>query len=192
LDKLELEKIIKSIMKDDESSFKILFDYYYPKLFYFSKRFLKVERGIDDIIQEVFVKIWQNRKTINSVETFNSFIFTITKNLLLNELRSLLNKENIKKEIYNISVAKEYSSINNIEYHELQQKIDSVINKLSKRQKEIFILSRKKGLSNKEIAKKFKISTKTVEYHITLAIKFIKKELGDLGLISLLYFFLFF
>jgi len=190
--KINLEKVIKGLAKDNEASIEELFNYYYPRLYKFSKLFLKIDDGIEDIIQEVFIKIWRNRKKINSQANFESYIFTITRNLLLNELRSLLNNEKILKEIQFRSLAREYSSLEEIEFKEVKDKVDKIIHELPDRQKEIFILSRTEGLSHKEIAEKLGINTKTVEYHLTLAIKHLKKTLKNSGLLSLLYFYLFF
>lgn len=192
MNKINLDKIVTELAKDNEAPLEDLFNYYYPRLFNFSKSFLKIEEGIDDILQEVFVKIWENRKSIKNTATFNSYIFTITRNLLLNELRSRLNKQNIKEEVGKLSIAPEYSLMEQIEYQDLKEKVDNIVNELPERQKEIFVLSRTEGLSHKEIAEKLKISTKTVEYHITLAARHLKDELKGLGLVSLLYFYLFF
>ena len=137
------------------------------------------------------MKIWQNRKNIKTSATFNSYIFTITRNLLLNELRSRLNNQNIKEEVRKLAAGKEYYSFEQIEYHDLKEKVDEIIEELPDRQKEIFILSRTDGLSHKEIAEKLGITSKTVEYHISLAIKNLKDRLRGLGLVSLLYFYLF-
>jgi len=191
-EKFDLNRIVSELSKDNDSSLEELFNYYYPRLFNFSKSFLKMEEGIDDILQEVFVKIWQHRKRLKDSSTFNSFIFTITRNLLLNELRSRLNKQNLKEEVRRLSVASEYSSFEQVEYHELKEKVDIIVNELPERQKEIFLLSRTEGLSYKEIAKKLMISPKTVEYHISLAVRSVKDKLEVMGLVSLLYFYLFF
>ncbi|MCY1719666.1 RNA polymerase sigma-70 factor [Prolixibacteraceae bacterium Z1-6] len=187
-----LGEIVKQLAKNDDSSLEELFNYYYPRLYNFSKSFLKIEEGIDDILQEVFVKIWQNRKKINNSATFNSYIFTITRNLLLNELRSRLNNQNIKEEVRKLSVAQEYLSFNLYEYQELKEKVDKLINEIPDRQKEIFVLSRNEGLTHKEIAEKLGITTKTVEYHMSAALRFIREELKVYGVVSLLYFYLFF
>ena len=178
-EKFKLEKTLKELSKDNELSLEELFSYYYPRLYDFSKSFLKLEQGIDDILQEVFIRIWHKRKNIKDPATFNSYIFTITRNLLLNELRSRLNHKNLKDEIQKFSTAQEYSGIEQHDYNELKNKVDKVMGELPGRQKEIFILSRSEGLSHKEIANKLQITTKTVEYHISLAIKSLKAKLTD-------------
>jgi len=191
-EKINLDKILSELAKNNEEPLEELFNYYYPRLFNFSKSILKIEDGIDDSLQEVFVKIWQNRKNITSSATFNSYIFTITKNLLLNELRWQLNSENLKEQVKRLSVSPEYSLSEQIEYNDLKTKVDQIIGELPERQKEIFRLSRNEGLSHKEIAEKLGINTKTVEYHIGLAIKSVRLKLQGLGIMSLLYFYLFF
>ena len=189
--KIDLESTVYELKRDNEKSLETLFDYYYPRLYNFSKTFLKIDDGIDDLLQEVFIKIWKKRKSINTTSNFNSFIFTITRNLLLNELRGRLNNQKMKDEIRNLSVAPEYESFEKTEYEELKQQMEKIVEDLPERQKEIFILSRTEGLSHNEIAKKLDITTKTVEYHISLAIKTLKSRFRELGLVSLLYFYLF-
>ncbi|WP_319479765.1 RNA polymerase sigma-70 factor [uncultured Draconibacterium sp.] len=189
---IDLHKILSALAQDDEASLEKLFNYYYPRLFNFSKSILKLEDGIDDILQEVFVKIWKNRKNINSAATFNSYIFIITRNLLLNELRRQLSFQNTKEEVKRLSLANEYSLSEQIDYQELKEKIDAFVEELPDRQKEVFLLSRSEGLSHKEIAEKLGIKPKTVEYHITLAVRCLKEKITGIGILSLLYFYLFF
>jgi len=188
---INLNKVLQNLANDDKKALEELFDYYYPRLFHFSKSFLKLEDGIDDILQEVFIKIWNNRTRIRSSETFNPFIFTIARNLLLNELRRSLGKQKEKDEIFKASVSEEYQSFEKIEYRELKEAIDQVVNSLPEKQRQVFLLSRYNGMSHKEIAGELDISVKTVEYHINQSIRTIKEKLDLLGLISLLYFYLF-
>jgi len=190
-DRHNQDQLIIKLSKGNKAAFEELFNYYYPRLYNFSIKFLKLEEGIDDILQEVFIRIWENRKNIYSSNTFNSYIFTITKNLLLNELRSRLNNNKIKDKIFKLSVSKEYTIIQDIEYNDLTDKVDQIIETMPSKTKTVYELSRKKGLSNKEIAKKLEISPKTVEYHISQSIRFLKDKLKEFGLISLLYFYLF-
>lgn len=176
--RFNLEKLLRELSKDQEPPLEELFNYYYPRLYAFSRSFLKLEHGIDDILQEVFIRIWQNRKKIKDPTSFNSYIFTITRNLLLNELRSRLNHKNLVEEIRKLSIAQEYTSSEEFDYKDFKIRVDQIISELPERQKEVFILSRTEGLSHKEIASKLKITPKTVEYHISLAIRSIKEKLS--------------
>jgi RNA polymerase sigma-70 factor, ECF subfamily len=189
--KAKLEKILRQLFNDDKTALEELFNYFYPRLYNFSKAFLKLEEGIDDILQEVFLKIWVNRRNINSADTFNSYIFTITRNLLLNELRSRLNEQKTRDKIFRLSVAEEFLLSEQIEYQEMKEKVDQMVATLPERQREVFLLSRKEGLSYKEIATKLDIAEKTVEYHISQAIGVIKKKMRDMGLLGMLYFYFF-
>ncbi|SFF38509.1 RNA polymerase sigma-70 factor [Sunxiuqinia elliptica] len=185
------DRILKELAKSNKQALEELFNYYYPRLYNFSKSFLKLEDGIDDVLQEVFLKIWHNRAEIKRSESFNSYIFTITRNLLLNELRSRLNNQKLRDRILEASVAEEFLSMGNVEYDELKEKVEEIINELPQKQREIFRMSRIEGLSHKEIAEKKSISTKTVEYHIGQSISMIKSRLETLGFLSVLYFYLF-
>lgn len=186
-----LDKTLKQLANDDKNALEKLFNYYYPRLYSFSKTLLKLDEGIEDILQEVFLRIYQNRKNIKSTETFQSYIFTITRNLLLNELRSRLNEHKAKEKIYRESVAREYLLSEKIEFLELQEKLEQIIETLPDRRREIYLLSRKEGLSHKEIAVKLDISEKTVEYHITQSLSEIKRKMRDIGLLAMLYFYFF-
>ena len=186
-----MEEIIHRLKKDDKSAVDELFNYYYPRLYNFSKSILKIENEIDDILQEVFVKIWLNRQKIGNVETFNAYVFTITKNEVLNLIRSNLRDHTFKDELFRLSVAEEYQTQNQIEFKEIKSGIDQIVANLPEKRQKVFILSRTEGLSNKEIAQQLNISEKTVEDHITHAIKQIKISMKDMGIISILYFYLF-
>lgn len=186
----ELETVLSQLIDGNPDALEELYNYYYPRLYHFSKAFLKIEEGIDDILQEVFIKIWKNRKNITTPATYNSYIFTITRNLLLNELRGRLNNQKIKDKIGKLATAAEYSFFEKIEYKDLKEKVDYAINELPVRQKEIFILSRISGLSHKEIADKLEIQTKTVEYHIAKATQALREKLKNFDLVSIFFIYL--
>lgn len=185
------EEIISRMKMDDKSAMDELFNYYYHRLFHFSKSILKFENEIDDILQEVFVKIWLNRNKIDNAETFNAFIYTVTKNEVLNLIRTNLRNQTFRDDLYLKSVAEEYHTPNETEYNELKAGIDKIVANLPPKRQQVFILSRTEGLSNKEIAQQLIISEKTVEDHITHAIKHIKLSMKEMGLISVLYLYLF-
>ncbi len=185
------EGIIHRLKQDDKTAVDDLFAFYYPRLYQFSKSILKMESEIEDVLQEVFLKIWLNRHKIQHTETFNAYIYTITKHEVLNLIRSKLKDNNFREQLYLFAVAEEYQFQNKLEFEEIKSGIDRIVSNLPEKRQQIFILSRTNGLSNKEIAQQLNISEKTVEDHITHAIKKIKSSLKDMGILSLLYFYLF-
>jgi len=187
----ETAEIILRLKKDDKVAVDELFGYYYPRLYQFSKSILKIDNEIDDILQDVFVKIWLNRQKIGNAETFNAYIFTITKNGVLNLIRKNLRDHTFRDQLFLRSVAEEYQPENQLEFEEIKAGIDQIVAKLPEKRQQIFILSRTDGLSNKEISQQLNISEKTVEDHITHAIKQIKRSMKEMGILSILYFYLF-
>lgn len=185
------EELIYRLKEDDQTAMDELFHFYYHRLYHFSKSILKVELEIDDILQDVFVKIWLNRMKITNAETFNAYIYTITKNEVLNTIRSNVRNQTFKDEHFLKSVAEEYQTPSQIEFDEIKSGIDRIVTTLPKKRQQVFLLSRTDGFSNKEIAKELNISEKTVEDHITHAIRHIKTYLKEMGLLSILYFYLF-
>jgi len=188
---VDTEEIIRRLKRDDKVALDELFGYYYSRLYQFSKSILKVDNEIDDILQEVFVKIWLNRQKIGNAETFNGYIFTITKNGVLNLIRKNLRDHTFRDQLFLRSVAEEYQLENQLEFEEIKAGIDQIVAKLPEKRQQIFILSRTSGLSNKEISAQLNISEKTVEDHITHAIKQIKRSMKEMGILSILYFYLF-
>ncbi len=185
------EGIIHRLKQDDKTAVDDLFAFYYPRLYQFSKSILKMESEIEDVLQEVFLKIWLNRHKINHAETFNAYIYTITKHEVLNLIRSKLKDHNFREQLYLYAVAEEYQFQSKLEFEEIKSGIDRIVSNLPEKRQQIFILSRTNGLSNKEIAQQLGISEKTVEDHITHAIRKIKSSLKEMGILSLLYFYLF-
>ena len=190
--KPELEKILINLSNDHETALEELFNLYYPRLFRFSKSFLKLSEGIEDILQEVFIKIWDNRKKIRRTDTFNAYIFTISRNLLLNELRSRLSDQKARDAVMNQSVADEFLRLEDGDVQALKEKVEEIMAHLPEGHRTYCDMSGQEGLSNRAIAEKMGVSEKNVEYHLSRAIKIMKEKLKDLGMFSLLYFYLFF
>jgi len=186
-----LNRIVKGLGRDDKKALDDLYQYYYPRLYGFSKGFLKVEDDIDDILQDVFVKIWLNRRKINSVETFNSWIFTITKNTILSYFREKCRQNEFETRVQHLATA-EVVLNSEVEYEELKKQTDKIIDELPEKRKKVFRLSREEGMSYKEISVKMGISVKTVEDHMLHALRCLRSQLKGFDILTLLYISLFF
>jgi RNA polymerase sigma-70 factor (ECF subfamily) len=186
-----LNRIVKGLGRDDKKALDELYQYYYPRLYGFSKSFLKVEDDIDDILQDVFVKIWLNRRKIDNVKTFNSWIFTITKNAILSYFREKTRHNEFESRLQQLATA-EVVMNSEVEYEDLKKQTDKIIGKLPEKRKEIFRLSREEGMSYKEISEKLGISIKTVEDHMSHALRYLREQLKGFDILTLLYISLFF
>ena len=189
---VNLEKILADLANNDKHAFDELYYLYYPKLYAYTKSFLKIDNGIDDILQEVFVKVWLNRHNIKKVETYNAFLYTITKNTLLNEIRSRLKSEEFRTDLFYKSVAIEFVTQQAVEYADIKNQVDQLVFQLPEKRRKIYLMSREEGKSNAEIAEELGISVKTVEDHMTHSLRFLKDRLRSLGLIFALFYHLFF
>lgn len=184
-------RLLKGLKKSDHNSFRQLFDRYSKPLYRFSLSYLKSNEAAEDVVQEVFIKIWDKRKEIDTSKSFQSYIFTIALNSVRKYFNKLTETNQLKHDIIASFSEKsaEFDEHNNFE--ELLLKLDDLIDQMPEKRKAIFIGKKLQGKSQNELAGEFGISTKTVEYHITEAMKFLKREFEKLRLGGMLFFCLF-
>jgi RNA polymerase sigma-70 factor, ECF subfamily len=182
--------LIVSLREGDMKAFSELFDRYAKRLYHFAIGYLKSVEESEEIVQEVFLKIWNNREELSLLKSFEAYLFTIAKNGILNTIRKS------KSEQAYLNYAKLHPGKNilldeELDFKELEIAYKQSIDKLSPKRKEIYILSREQSLSNAEIAEKMNISVKTVENQMTSAISEIRKNLRSLGFSGIIFFELF-
>lgn len=183
--------LLKELKKGDHAAFEEIFERYGKSLFQFSLSYLKSREAAEDIVQEVFVKIWTNRKEIKTDTSFQSYLFTIA----LNSIRKYFNKLSRVNELKHallsdFSREKPYFD-DRSGYQELLVKLDELIQLMPKKRREVFIKKKIEEKSLKEISEELNITPKTVEYHITEAMKFMKSEFEKLRVQGLVFFCLF-
>lgn len=183
---------IKLLKKGNMVAFDAIYNKYCHKLHRFVLMYLKQEEDAEEIVQEVFIKIWQSREKIDAYASFESYLFTIAYNATMSLLRKRLSETKSKeylKSLQQINSAEQ--AIDELQYKELREKVNSLLNQLTPRQKEIYILSREEGLTHEEIAKKLKIAESTVNNHLVTALKFLKSNIGNRLAVSMLFVMLF-
>jgi len=168
-------RLVKSLSKGDILAFNTLYKEYSIRLYHFVNAYLKSKVESEEIVQEVFIKIWHNRGELKQELSFKSYLFTIAFNFLKKHFRT---KDQISKYINSGTINRtDNGTIENIKFNELFNQVNELVDKLPVRRKEIFIKSRFDGLSNGEIAKEMKITRKTVENQLTHALSFIRINL---------------
>ncbi len=170
--------LFNKIKRSDKKAFEALFHRYYRPLCLYALQYVKAKVEAGEIVQDLFVKLWEKRNKLEIKTSLKNYLFTAVKNQCIN----LIEHNKIKAQ-YNQNIRKE--NIKNepgqtifIE-PDLQKKIEEAILSLPEKRQEIFRLSREYGLKYREIADKLNISVKTVETQMGLAIKTLREKLKD-------------
>ena len=189
--KLTESKLLKELKKGGHASFEELFRRYSKPLFRFSLSYLKSKEAAEDIVQEVFIKIWDNRKEIRTDKSFQNYLFTITLNAVRKHFNKLSRQNELKHDILLDFSGNKSTFDNRGDYQLLLDNLDELIQTMPDKRKAVFIKKKIEEKSLKEISEELGITTKTVEYHITEAMKFLKQEFEKLQVQGLIFFHLF-
>lgn len=169
---------IHRLQKGDNVSFEYLYNAWSGKLYNFVMRISRGDSYLaEEIVQSVFIKVWESRQSLDPAKSFGAYLCTIAKNQLVNiyqhRMLEFLYHEKIKH-----SEPIENTTEKEVDYHLLEEYIDSLIEQLPPARKEIFVLSRRNLLTNKEIAEKLNISENTIESQLTKAASFLRSEVN--------------
>ncbi len=178
-------KLLESLSEGDSKAFDILFISYYPKVKKYINGFIHDEVESENISQDIFMKLWDNRQNAKNIINFNSYLYVVSRNESLKVIAKSLKYRDIS-EVVNIYDPE--STDNDTFYNELVDVIQHEIDKMPERQKQVFEMSRRDGMSNDEISKTLNISKRTVEKHICNALSDLKKVLL-IYIATLIYFF---
>ena len=173
----EERSLILRLIEGDEDAFCELYATYKNRLIYFAMRFLKSREYAEDVFQDAFTVVWQSRRFINPDASFSSYLYTIMRNRILNQLRNAANEEKLKESILSQALDYTEDTKREVMLNDLKSLISHALQQLTPRQREIFEMSREAQLSHKEIADKLGISGHTVQEHISTSLKLIRTSL---------------
>ena len=173
----EERSLILRLIEGDEDAFCELYATYKNRLIYFAMRFLKSREYAEDVFQDAFTVVWQSRRFINPDASFSSYLYTIMRNRILNQLRNAANEEKLKESILSQALDYTEDTKRDVMLNDLESLISHALQQLTPRQREIFEMSREAQLSHKEIADKLGISVNTVQEHISISLKLIRTYL---------------
>lgn len=188
---MDQAKLVKRLISGDKIVVNELYEKYSAKLYHFAFGYLKSEPDALDIVQEVFVNLWENRKKLNKDSNLNAYLFTIAKNTIISVFRKKLSEKQYLEDLKNKVVVNAIDTESRVNYDLLTEKITHLVDQLPPQRKKVYVLSKEKGFSNQAVADELGISVKTVEDHITKARKFLKDNLSEYGLFALLFIELF-
>jgi RNA polymerase sigma-70 factor (ECF subfamily) len=171
------KELLQLVVEGDEKAFRSLFDHYRNKIFSIAYRMVKTTAEAEDVVSEVFIKLWVNRRKLAGLVNFNAYINTITRNHIFNHLRRLATEEAFIKELL-AGDTQDNDTTQRIAYNELKRILDETVNRLPPRQKEVYRLGKLEGMPYGEIASELHISRETVKFHMGEALRTIKASLS--------------
>jgi len=172
------------ILIDGKDGFKNIFQQFFQPLYHLSSHYLEDHDEAKEVVQDAFVKLWEVRQNLDEDSNIRNFLFTLVKNNCLNLLKrkQLLLKHHEKLKWMEMHY--QYESLSRmgddyLEFNELKDKIDLAVKNLPEHCRVVFEMSRFEELKNREIAEKLGVTQKTVEAHLTKALKILRNELKD-------------
>ncbi|MBA4410677.1 MAG: RNA polymerase sigma-70 factor [Bacteroidota bacterium] len=181
--------LVQLLQKGNVTAFDSLFEVYSPKLYGFALKYFKNETDAEELVQEVFIKVWENHHTLKSELSFKSYLFTIA----LNQIRKHFNKKATSlRYLESLQNDPEFSDqITTDDYETTLRQIYRIIDQMPERRREIFLKSKLEGKSSKEIAAEINISTGAVDNQVSEALLFIRSRINIETHTLLLFSFLF-
>jgi RNA polymerase sigma-70 factor (family 1) len=172
-------EMITSLKRGSVASFESLFENYSQKLYRFSFSYLKSETEAEDIVQEVFLKIWQNRNTLKTETSFQSYLFTIAFHAIQKSFNKKAQQQKFQLNLFELLIADNSTIEEQNNFEALLARLNELIDHLPPRRKEIFLQRKKEGKSIHTIAMEMGISEKTVENQITEAMHALRKSFNE-------------
>jgi RNA polymerase sigma-70 factor (family 1) len=183
-------QLIDLLKKDDKHAFAEIYKRYAKMLADFTASKLFSLEDAQDIIHDLFVKLWEDRKQLYITSNLKTFLFTITRHRIIDKIRRNITREEYAVMLQSLANAHQPNVEQQIAAKELQQTIKNSLNELSPKVKEIYHLSREENLSIPEIAEKLELSEQTVKNQLSTALTHLKKSLSGISTSILLLWWL--
>jgi RNA polymerase sigma-70 factor, ECF subfamily len=185
------EELMKEIKADNMLAFDLLYKKYSKRVYKFGFSILKTREESENLIQDVFLGLWENRNNVEKDSSVKSYLFTIAYNSAISVIRKKAKESRFFEYLKSIQEKDEEPANVKIEYEELKNKLDDIIIALPQRQKEVYMLHKDEGLKYNEIAARLNISVNTIENHMSRALKTIREKIASYTLIAILLYRLF-
>lgn len=177
---LQQEKeLLFQLRNGDTKSYNAIYSFYCGKVYNFILRISDGNQFLaEEITQNTFIKLWEKRAELEAEGSFSNFLFTIAKNLFINEIRHKVREALYTSSVVEANEETHHSTEKDIEFNLLEERINQLLLELPPSRRQIYILSKLRRYSNKEIAALLNISENTVESQLTKASKHIRSRLA--------------
>jgi RNA polymerase sigma-70 factor (family 1) len=168
----------QQVANGDTHAFTELFHYYNARLFPFARRMTKSDSIAEEIVQEVFLRLWVNREKVAAMDNPGAWLFLVASNLSLTHLRNAVNTAvKLAGAFRHPGAMVTEALLEELDGKEMARLVEAAVQQLPPKRQQIFRLSRQQGLTHQEIAEKLALSSNTVKDHLVLALKSIREYL---------------
>lgn len=167
------------LLKDVRNNFDKIYLLYYSRMFRFAKEYVLFDEDAENIVQDVFLLLWEKREVLDIQISLVSYLFALVKNKSLDYLRHKVIADEYKQELSAKLTALELLNYSFTSDEEIEQILMTAINKLPERCRQVFLKSRIEGKRNREIANELNLTVSTVENQMTIALRKLRVELKD-------------
>ena len=184
--------LVEKLSKGDVEAFDLLYEKYSGKLYSFGLKYLRSVDEAEELVQSVFLKLWENYRILKTETSFKSYIFTIAYNEICNLFRKRSYQQKFIHETLYENAHSSSETEESIDYQSDLDRVTKIIETLTERQRTIFLKSRYEGKSTKEIANELNLSPGTVDNYISSTLKLIRSKLhiDNLNMMLILMFFI--
>jgi RNA polymerase sigma-70 factor, ECF subfamily len=178
-DNISDNHLVIRISHDDKHAFRSLYDRYNKKIYFFALRYLGNKADAEELVQSVFVNVWENRASLDAALSVKSYIYKAAVNYIYNYLkRKAIRARFVESELVKGEISSNLT-YEEVFFHDLERSLNSILGSLPAQQQKIFQLSRNEGKTNNEIATELGLSVRTVENQIYRAMKIIRNYLKE-------------
>ncbi len=183
------QELLRNIKEGNKTSLDEVYYAYHKRIYAFAFSYLKLEEDAMDVVHDVFLKFWESRHNFSAQSKIEPLIFTITRNTVLSIFRKNSSKQKYLSYLGS-QTTDDSTTEKMVDYDLLNEKVENLVAQLPPKRREIYSLSRNRGLSNREISARLNIAEKTVEDNLTKALAYLRKGING-AMAGKLFFYLF-
>jgi RNA polymerase sigma-70 factor (family 1) len=172
----DIRYLLNELSSHNEMAFRRIFDAFSGQVYSFSLRLTRSKENAEEIVQEVFLKIWINRELLSTIDNFPAYLYTLTRNLALNNLKRIAVEKRTHAMLQHEMQSKDNVTEQTVIHHDYEQFLSKAINHLPPQQRLVYSLCHQEGLRYDEVAQRLKISKLTVKTHMQHALRSIKSQ----------------
>ena len=172
------ELLVKLLRVDDEGAFTEIYKRFWKNLFKAGQAKLKSDETVEEVLQEVFLSLWEKRTTVQ-IDNLGGYLFTTLKYQIISHFRKQMLAERYSEYIFTKPESNIQSIDNDVHFKEIIAIFEDVLQQLPEKTRKIFQMSRVEFKSTREISEAFDMPERTVEYHITQSLKLLRFQLKD-------------